>query len=130
MGADLDDHAAVGVVRGGTNLDDDEITVVLALAVLIEFGVLHDELADRGRQAADVEIAVAAVDGLDGQLAGDGDHEGLLRSEEHTSELQSLMRSSYAVYCLKKKKNYSSNVQTLITHKQNDLLNNINRNTQ
>src|SRR3546814_2231372 len=27
-----------------------------------------------------------------------------LRSEEHTSELQSLMRSSYAVFCLKKKK--------------------------
>src|SRR3546814_1408641 len=33
----------------------------------------------------------------------------LLRSEEHTSELQSLMRISYAVFCLKKKKhsNYS-----------------------
>src|SRR3546814_9925655 len=29
---------------------------------------------------------------------------GLLRSEEHTSELQSLMRSSYAVFCLKKKR--------------------------
>src|SRR3546814_4463498 len=28
------------------------------------------------------------------------------RSEEHTSELQSLMRSSYAVFCLKKKKTY------------------------
>src|SRR3546814_3978878 len=29
----------------------------------------------------------------------------LRRSEEHTSELQSLMRISYAVFCLKKKKN-------------------------
>src|SRR3546814_6753659 len=29
----------------------------------------------------------------------------LARSEEHTSELQSLMRISYAVFCLKKKKN-------------------------
>src|SRR3546814_2812184 len=29
---------------------------------------------------------------------------GALRSEEHTSELQSLMRISYAVFCLKKKK--------------------------
>src|SRR3546814_9310605 len=29
--------------------------------------------------------------------------EGLLRSEEHTSELQSLMRISYAVFCLNKK---------------------------
>src|SRR3546814_7406535 len=28
------------------------------------------------------------------------------RSEEHTSELQSLMRTSYAVFCLKKKTNY------------------------
>src|SRR3546814_7291443 len=35
-----------------------------------------------------------------------GDHwRGCDRSEEHTSELQSLMRSSYAVFCLKKKKN-------------------------
>src|SRR3546814_6651937 len=31
--------------------------------------------------------------------------ERTLRSEEHTSELQSLMRISYAVFCLKKKKN-------------------------
>src|SRR3546814_971577 len=31
-------------------------------------------------------------------------HHGI-RSEEHTSELQSLMRISYAVFCLKKKKN-------------------------
>src|SRR3546814_2786936 len=30
------------------------------------------------------------------------------RSEEHTSELQSLMRISYAVFCLKKKKKYQS----------------------
>src|SRR3546814_7810560 len=32
------------------------------------------------------------------------------RSEEHTSELQSLMRISYAVFCLKKKK-YKSNIE-------------------
>src|SRR3546814_1399172 len=34
-----------------------------------------------------------------------GDAVLLIRSEEHTSELQSLMRISYAVFCLKKKKN-------------------------
>src|SRR3546814_3050906 len=37
------------------------------------------------------------------------------RSEEHTSELQSLMRNSYAVFCLKKKhtmNNYTSNHQS------------------
>src|SRR3546814_3091343 len=33
---------------------------------------------------------------------------GRRRSEEHTSELQSLMRISYAVFCLKKKKNTKS----------------------
>src|SRR3546814_5990852 len=36
------------------------------------------------------------------QPLGDARHR--CRSEEHTSELQSLMRSSYAVFCLKKKK--------------------------
>src|SRR3546814_9934658 len=38
------------------------------------------------------------------------------RSEEHTSELQSLMRISYAVFCLKKKNN--TNIHEYITHKQ------------
>src|SRR3546814_7000682 len=37
--------------------------------------------------------------------------EGRLRSEEHTSELQSLMRISYAVFCLKKKK-YNNSLTT------------------
>src|SRR3546814_4773492 len=36
------------------------------------------------------------------------------RSEEHTSELQSLMRSSYAVFCLKKKTNNSTETKNLI----------------
>src|SRR3546814_6872175 len=36
-----------------------------------------------------------------------------VRSEEHTSELQSLMRISYAVFCLKKQKN-KHHIQTLI----------------
>src|SRR3546814_9193666 len=34
-----------------------------------------------------------------------------MRSEEHTSELQSLMRTSYAVFCLKKKQHKSHNTQ-------------------
>src|SRR3546814_3515430 len=33
------------------------------------------------------------------------------RSEEHTSELQSLMRISYAVFCLKKKNNHTKNIK-------------------
>src|SRR3546814_5920716 len=41
-----------------------------------------------------------------GGSGGDGGDGGAvdMRSEEHTSELQSLMRISYAVFCLKKKK--------------------------
>src|SRR3546814_1545403 len=38
----------------------------------------------------------------------------LHRSEEHTSELQSLMRISYAVFCLKKKKKYTTKIT--VTH--------------
>src|SRR3546814_10859075 len=38
------------------------------------------------------------------------------RSEEHTSELQSLMRISYAVFCLKKKNNTNSNSNQHHTH--------------
>src|SRR3546814_8333534 len=40
------------------------------------------------------------------------------RSEEHTSELQSLMRISYAVFCLKKNKTKKINTQT--THSTNE----------
>src|SRR3546814_3709523 len=39
------------------------------------------------------------------------------RSEEHTSELQSLMRISYAVFCLKKKTTRNATLQILLTHK-------------
>src|SRR3546814_8696030 len=38
------------------------------------------------------------------------------RSEEHTSELQSLMRISYAVFCLKKKNNNKTEHTTEITY--------------
>src|SRR3546814_5047335 len=43
---------------------------------------------------------ISAIIGADGQILDSIPHE---RSEEHTSELQSLMRISYAVFCLKKK---------------------------
>src|SRR3546814_1934172 len=55
-------------------------------------------------------------------------HQGekaFFRSEEHTSELQSLMRISYAVFCLKKKKNtqihhnYHTNVIRISTDNNN-----------
>src|SRR3546814_10467058 len=40
------------------------------------------------------------------------------RSEEHTSELQSLMRTSYAVFCLKKKKS-KMRTQIIVTNRRN-----------
>src|SRR3546814_10843410 len=57
----------------------------------------------RGRRSAgadnrrDAPRELAAIDGRQPRA-------GIGRSEEHTSELQSLMRISYAVFCLKKKK--------------------------
>src|SRR3546814_8148851 len=52
----------------------------------------------KGELAAMVEAAPAVARCLDAVL---GEING--RSDEHTSELQSLMRISYAVFCLKKK---------------------------
>src|SRR3546814_8018257 len=46
--------------------------------------------------------------------AGWGSGDVALRSEEHTSELQSLMRISYAVLCLKKKQHKTSNNTNII----------------
>src|SRR3546814_3736372 len=45
------------------------------------------------------------------------------RSEEHTSELQSLMRISYAVFCLKKKnkrteQHHTTKISTLVTNRE------------
>src|SRR3546814_7635187 len=47
-------------------------------------------------------------DGGSGSFSWTQNGENYERSEEHTSELQSLMRISYAVFCLKKKKNKKS----------------------
>src|SRR3546814_1274238 len=61
--------------------------------------VLVLEVGHAARPAEQRGVAGALAEGLatDSYLR-------MLRSEEHTSELQSLMRISYAVFCLKKKK--------------------------
>src|SRR3546814_2769838 len=53
---------------------------------------------------------------LDGRN-DDGFQVAPFRSEEHTSELQSLMRISYAVFCLKKK---NTNIKTILRLPRND----------
>src|SRR3546814_7966838 len=84
----------------------------------------RDDLAGCQQQPAAVAGLAAAggvedgTVGLEAALVDGGDHRvavfqiGIFaeRSEEHTSELQSLMRISYAVFCLKKKK--KTKVQT------------------
>src|SRR3546814_8419704 len=56
----------------------------------------------RGRNAA--SICVASASTIAASLKPGATTSAASRSEEHTSELQSLMRISYAVFCLKKKK--------------------------
>src|SRR3546814_4980536 len=84
--------------------------------------VAQPRLAEQGHVDREGERAQAAVgaDVARGLFAPDmllarreRQHEA--RSEEHTSELQSLMRISYAVFCLKKKKNNNTNVQHMNT---------------
>src|SRR3546814_8445016 len=58
----------------------------------------------RIRQQASAERARAGPCPRSRELRGSGRIASTARSEEHTSELQSLMRISYAVFCLKKKK--------------------------
>src|SRR3546814_8374339 len=65
----------------------------------LQFLELIDE--EGRRLAADLRILLAAAPGDLGEL----EDKLAIRSEEHTSELQSLIRISYAVFCLKKKKN-------------------------
>src|SRR3546814_4587294 len=68
-----------------------------------------------------VDKVNAAIEGTD--LAGKSLEEIIHhaeRSEEHTSELQSLMRISYAVFCLKNKKHHRVTHTTFnITHNSN-----------
>src|SRR3546814_7994200 len=45
----------------------------------------------------------------------------LIRSEEHTSELQSLMRISYAVFCLKKKKKNTQIIYVQVSSKEKNI---------
>src|SRR3546814_3284339 len=75
--------------------------------------IMWEQLADLGpheRYVVD-STTMTAAKAADEILAAH--HAGRLhRSEEHTSELQSLMRNSYAVFCLKKKTKPSNTTNT------------------
>src|SRR3546814_7357246 len=76
--------------------------------VCIRHPVAHDVI-DRAVQD-EFEAVLPFARRTRGELHGDEAIDQIvdLRSEEHTSELQSLMRISYAVFCLKKKKTNTS----------------------
>src|SRR3546814_4701130 len=69
----------------------------------IEPGVAHQRARKQLRLGENLE-AVADAEHRDAARRGIGDRAASRRSEEHTPELQSLMRISYAVFCLKKTK--------------------------
>src|SRR3546814_9021048 len=71
------------------------------------------EMMDRlAIEAAEAFVKVGYPLDVEALLIVELDGVGAERSEEHTSELQSLMRISYAVFCLKKKKNKILNYGT------------------
>src|SRR3546814_6490840 len=74
------------------------IGVEVGLAIAARRKMCQDDLLDLG-------LGGNFADLLTRQMVG--------RSEEHTSELQSLMRISYAVFCLKKKTTIHQNIQRL-----------------
>src|SRR3546814_1770337 len=87
-GADDRSKGAKGVLRQGGHQHGERRAVVVLDAAA------HDPEPDGADPGGDAAA-----------LAQEGDDAAeVARSEEHTSELQSLMRISYSVFCLKKKK--------------------------
>src|SRR3546814_8096925 len=76
-----------------------QIATAIAGARSLEAAEVRD-LIDRAPYRGSEAVQLGLVDRL-----------GYWRAEEHTSELQSLMRISYAVFCLEKKKNYTESTQ-------------------
>src|SRR3546814_8863756 len=97
-----------------TEMNDEDVTIV---GVPLDHRLYHFRLIWSGFEHVHVilggESYVALAEGLQNALWAVGgaptEHRSdslsaAFRSEEHTSELQSLMRISYAVFCLQKKK--------------------------
>src|SRR3546814_9703027 len=86
-----DQRAAPGRDEDVDLMNRDHLTDPIEIAILVV-----------GLEVAAVDPCLGGASIVDA-LLGHAD-EDVERSEEHTSELQSLMRISYAVFCLKKKK--------------------------
>src|SRR3546814_8936318 len=73
-----------------------------------QYGLIGQMMTQPGQRAALVAILSEGTSTMPGNIAyligeDSANPDAIWRSEEHTSELQSLMRISYAVFCLKKK---------------------------
>src|SRR3546814_3624322 len=80
----------------------DALAVAAILQAEVMAHLVRCDLAHQPRFQIEIERELSCI-----RIDGRRTHEVLglpVRSEEHTSELQSLMRISYAVFCLKKKK--------------------------
>src|SRR3546814_1560396 len=103
--SDLIDYGRIDVARPETGTAPDEGTTSgsnsmeqSGRALRLAAATVRRHLLSLAARALDVDISSLEVD--DGLVQSRETN----RSEEHTSELQSLMRISYAVFCLKKKK--------------------------
>src|SRR3546814_5929938 len=96
---------AVMVVFGAPHprTDDAARALACALAMVDAMDEWSRDRLRRGRGAVAVSIAAHFGDAFAGVLSDGRLLEYTVRSEEHTSELQPLMRISYAVFCLKNK---------------------------
>src|SRR3546814_2107174 len=112
------DVCSSDLVEPATDHLGDQLRILRHPVIILGVG-LADRVRKTGARRIDeddvghVEQGVGIVDDRIGRGAvvdaGAGNRDALrpegARSEEHTSELQSLMRNSYAVFCLKKKTN-------------------------
>src|SRR3546814_7441947 len=89
-----------------------------------ELAAAQDQMVLLGRKSASEKVASFLLQLSHRQAARGMPSDPVLlpmgraRSEEHTSELQSLMRISYAVFCLKKKKSTLTATQHQTRHPQ------------
>src|SRR3546814_8140822 len=110
----------LGIAGGGEAAERRRVALVVGRPVVAEH-VQHDDAVaavgpDPRLQAGQQDLVEAALAVAQRRIRGIGhrlERKPVARSEEHTSELQSLMRTSYAVFCLKKKnkKHYVQHLQ-------------------